>query len=447
MIWFLVIFAFVFSSYAPKKSVHAADLQDSVHSPAPLTVHKVAQQEEPTTARVEIINAAYLPDRDVYELALSIDHPSRIYEVYVAIWDVRGGNNVSGDRIYPNPKASFVAEISTLGLEPEREYSIRVRAIDFSGILVQLPREHENDRPETILAEHRFTYRPPVVEPAEFTIQSVRAPVDATAIEINLSAPAPRAGEQYEGFIVGKETGQLIGDTFGPSPFVGNRIEIPRPTGFAPTTVPQEFVLTLYILTPPRVRPEQGMIRSEAVTYEFTLGAVAPHTFMERLNDSWSRIWAALEDNPIILIAVLFVIFIGTGWLLFPSRSREGKNKKIRPPVDLPSVFKYPDQISLQLQVTQTPGRGDRTERLITHFPCVIGRDNGDINIAGDQQVSGRHAEITRDRNKLYITDLNSRNGTFVNGGQIQAKKPVQLQGTTTVKLGPRTTLVLKIKG
>ncbi len=50
----------------------------------------------------------------------------------------------------------------------------------------------------------------------------------------------------------------------------------------------------------------------------------------------------------------------------------------------------------------------------------VIGRKEGDI-ILSDRKVSGRHARITFERGALFIEDLNSTNGTFVNGERISS--------------------------
>jgi pSer/pThr/pTyr-binding forkhead associated (FHA) protein len=44
----------------------------------------------------------------------------------------------------------------------------------------------------------------------------------------------------------------------------------------------------------------------------------------------------------------------------------------------------------------------------------VVGREGNDINFPEDPFISGRHAELRVSGNKLTVTDLGSRNGTFV---------------------------------
>jgi len=56
----------------------------------------------------------------------------------------------------------------------------------------------------------------------------------------------------------------------------------------------------------------------------------------------------------------------------------------------------------------------------------LIGRSkNMDITIADDKQLSGRHCEIRRDGNKYYIRDLDSTNGTILNGLPIKEEMPL----------------------
>ena len=49
---------------------------------------------------------------------------------------------------------------------------------------------------------------------------------------------------------------------------------------------------------------------------------------------------------------------------------------------------------------------------------CNIGRLDGDVILA-DPSVSSRHARIEKRGGGFFIRDLQSRNGTFVNGARI----------------------------
>ena len=66
-----------------------------------------------------------------------------------------------------------------------------------------------------------------------------------------------------------------------------------------------------------------------------------------------------------------------------------------------------------------------RGEVTITHVPFYIGRANGlDLSLP-EKSISGRHAVITEVDGQLLITDLESRNGTFVNGKRVTSPSPI----------------------
>jgi hypothetical protein len=69
-------------------------------------------------------------------------------------------------------------------------------------------------------------------------------------------------------------------------------------------------------------------------------------------------------------------------------------------------------------------------------FPVItIGRSPENVIVIPDQEVSRKHAELTTERGRLVIKDLESKNGTFVYDG----KKFEQVTGSAEVK--PNTIL------
>ena len=52
----------------------------------------------------------------------------------------------------------------------------------------------------------------------------------------------------------------------------------------------------------------------------------------------------------------------------------------------------------------------------------VIGREEGDIVLDGDQASSRAHARITYEENCYWVEDLGSTNGTWVNRHKIRRK-------------------------
>ncbi|WP_432799015.1 ATP-binding protein [Poriferisphaera sp. WC338] len=91
----------------------------------------------------------------------------------------------------------------------------------------------------------------------------------------------------------------------------------------------------------------------------------------------------------------------------------------------------------LILTVLQGPEKGRRFE-LPANEPQQIGRSSEALPLQ-DQTISRRHAELTPDEGSWYIRDLQSSNGTFVNGNLVSGK--VVLQPGDQIRTG--TTLLL----
>lgn len=91
----------------------------------------------------------------------------------------------------------------------------------------------------------------------------------------------------------------------------------------------------------------------------------------------------------------------------------------------------------LVLQVLQGPDRGQRFS-LPEGEPQLIGRSSEALPIV-DDTVSRRHAELTPDDDGWYLNDLQSANGTFLNGVQIHER--TRLSAGDQIKCG--STLLL----
>jgi pSer/pThr/pTyr-binding forkhead associated (FHA) protein len=66
-------------------------------------------------------------------------------------------------------------------------------------------------------------------------------------------------------------------------------------------------------------------------------------------------------------------------------------------------------------------------------LPAVIGR-GADVDLAmADELISRRHAEIYENQGKLFVKDLGSRNGTFVNNRKILSNSPLEPEELLTL--------------
>jgi len=96
---------------------------------------------------------------------------------------------------------------------------------------------------------------------------------------------------------------------------------------------------------------------------------------------------------------------------------------------------------------TLTPDSSTSKKRL-----SKINLKNGDVLIVGRQRgngvdvsvplpcVSGVHCQLEMERNKLYVTDLGSTNGTYVDGFQLRKNNRFRIFNQSVVRLGAENT-------
>ena len=77
----------------------------------------------------------------------------------------------------------------------------------------------------------------------------------------------------------------------------------------------------------------------------------------------------------------------------------------------------------------------------------VIGRHPPLVDdIVADPTISQRHARVTRDGRRFYIEDLNSSNGTRVNGARLEPFEPQEIAPGDDIQLGDMTMSVRPIR-
>lgn len=99
------------------------------------------------------------------------------------------------------------------------------------------------------------------------------------------------------------------------------------------------------------------------------------------------------------------------------------------------------NRASAELIIIETQANVIRNRPIpITHFPFTIGRVNCDLSI-NDARISRRHAQIVHENNEFFVTDLGSRNKTFVDGDPIPTGELILLESDTMIGLGTYTLL------
>lgn len=75
-----------------------------------------------------------------------------------------------------------------------------------------------------------------------------------------------------------------------------------------------------------------------------------------------------------------------------------------------------------------------RGVKIVVTGPVIVGRSPGADIVIAASYVSGRHAQFRLMGQNLFVEDLGSTNGTFVNGNRISA--PTALKNNDVVSVG-----------
>ena len=104
-----------------------------------------------------------------------------------------------------------------------------------------------------------------------------------------------------------------------------------------------------------------------------------------------------------------------------------------------------------RLPVTPPAGRRLRLLRQKTGQTAVLNKNQfiigksqtmADFSIPDNQTISRKHAMLFEDNGGWYVDDLNSLNGTSVNGRKIVPGQPVRLKSGDEISLSDETFLV-----
>ena len=77
--------------------------------------------------------------------------------------------------------------------------------------------------------------------------------------------------------------------------------------------------------------------------------------------------------------------------------------------------------------ISQNPGRWNHIQ--LTQYPCTIGRSPDSCHIVLDfAQISRIHGEFQKKEDGIWLMDLNSSNGTYVNELRLEANTPVLIR-------------------
>lgn len=82
-------------------------------------------------------------------------------------------------------------------------------------------------------------------------------------------------------------------------------------------------------------------------------------------------------------------------------------------------------------------GKGNKNHIDLTQLPLTVGKLAGSVDmVITDPSISRRHAKFAREEGHVYMTDLNSTNGTFKNGFRLEPNMSAMLEPGDEIRLG-----------
>jgi hypothetical protein len=150
---------------------------------------------------------------------------------------------------------------------------------------------------------------------------------------------------------------------------------------------------------------------------------------------------SALDDMWMYIAAAVVLIIIAV--LIIKARKNPSPSEDITAPIingqPIPNTSPVLNRnVSQQARFRMTFTRVGLLEKDSFSFDInnelVIGRDSGQFTVKTDSRLSSRHCRIYYKGNEFYIEDLNSTNGTYLNG--IPVKKPLKLEQDSIILVG-----------
>lgn len=84
--------------------------------------------------------------------------------------------------------------------------------------------------------------------------------------------------------------------------------------------------------------------------------------------------------------------------------------------------------------------KGNKYHISLDRLPCTIGKMAGNVDIViKDSTISRIHARFTKQEDGIYVTDMNSTNGTFKNGLRLEPNETVRIECGDELRFGRMT--------
>jgi hypothetical protein len=125
-----------------------------------------------------------------------------------------------------------------------------------------------------------------------------------------------------------------------------------------------------------------------------------------------------------ILFLVLLYLFI---WRIVRSAAKDVRMPQesfVLAPGSVPGLGEQPQVETGRLVVVKSPALVEGDELQLDSSPLMLGRGSrNDVDLGRDEYASSEHARIEPRRDGVWIEDVGSTNGTYLNGTRLTGPK------------------------
>jgi hypothetical protein len=137
-----------------------------------------------------------------------------------------------------------------------------------------------------------------------------------------------------------------------------------------------------------------------------------------------------------ILFLVLLYLFI---WRIVRSATRDLRLPQesfvLGPDAAAALTGRAPQTTTGRLVVLKSPALDEGSDLVLDSAPLTVGRsDQNDVELRDDEFASAQHARFDPRRDGVWLSDVGSTNGTFVNGARLE--RPRRLALGDVVRIG-----------
>ena len=136
----------------------------------------------------------------------------------------------------------------------------------------------------------------------------------------------------------------------------------------------------------------------------------------------------AVEEALLVLKLAFLVLLYLFIWRIVRSAAKDVRMPQesfVLAPGSVPGLGEAPPVESGRLVVVKSPALDEGDELTLDSTALLLGRGSrNDVNLARDEYASSNHARVEPRRDAVWVEDVGSTNGTYLNGIRLtRAKK------------------------